>query len=258
MPSAALEHRVEERVLGIAVVARVAPEAERLEAGTRAARRTSGSGSARASSSSRAHSRSTSRPGCACAARQSAATSRRISAGRRRDRGREPFGGIHDRRRYPYTRTQWRRTLPARRGCTRPSRYCCTASQQRLTPTRKLIVDVLEAADRPLTIPEILDAQPGARPELGVPEPRRARTGPGRAPARDPRRLRALRAGRGPHRSPPSSRVLELRPRRRSPRDPGGRALGRDRDRRGRAARRASGPSTTGSISSACAPTARR
>ena len=32
--------------------------------------------------------------------------------------------------------------------------------QQRLTPTRKLIVDVLEAADRPLTIPEILDAQP--------------------------------------------------------------------------------------------------
>jgi len=32
--------------------------------------------------------------------------------------------------------------------------------QQRLTPTRRLIVDVLAAADRPLTIPEILDAQP--------------------------------------------------------------------------------------------------
>jgi Fur family transcriptional regulator, ferric uptake regulator len=32
--------------------------------------------------------------------------------------------------------------------------------QQRLTPTRKLIVDVLEAADRPLTIPEILVAEP--------------------------------------------------------------------------------------------------
>jgi Fur family transcriptional regulator, ferric uptake regulator len=35
------------------------------------------------------------------------------------------------------------------------------AQQQRLTPTRALVVDVLEAADRPLTIPEILDAQPG-------------------------------------------------------------------------------------------------
>ena len=33
--------------------------------------------------------------------------------------------------------------------------------QQRFTPTRKLIVEVLDAADRPLTIPEILDAQPG-------------------------------------------------------------------------------------------------
>jgi len=32
--------------------------------------------------------------------------------------------------------------------------------QQRLTPTRRLIVDVLEASDRPLTIPEILEAQP--------------------------------------------------------------------------------------------------
>ena len=34
------------------------------------------------------------------------------------------------------------------------------AQKQRLTPTRKLIVDVLEASDRPLTIPEILDSQP--------------------------------------------------------------------------------------------------
>ena len=34
------------------------------------------------------------------------------------------------------------------------------AQQQRLTTARRLIVDVLEAADRPLTIPEILDAQP--------------------------------------------------------------------------------------------------
>ena len=33
--------------------------------------------------------------------------------------------------------------------------------RQRLTPTRRRIVDVLENADRPLTIPEILDAQPG-------------------------------------------------------------------------------------------------
>ncbi len=32
--------------------------------------------------------------------------------------------------------------------------------QQRLTPTRKLIVEVLASADRPLTIPEILDAEP--------------------------------------------------------------------------------------------------
>jgi Fe2+ or Zn2+ uptake regulation protein len=32
--------------------------------------------------------------------------------------------------------------------------------QQRLTPTRKRIVDVLEASDRPLTIPEILVAEP--------------------------------------------------------------------------------------------------
>jgi Fur family transcriptional regulator, ferric uptake regulator len=34
------------------------------------------------------------------------------------------------------------------------------AQKQRLTPTRKRIVEVLEAADRPLTITEILDAQP--------------------------------------------------------------------------------------------------
>lgn len=34
------------------------------------------------------------------------------------------------------------------------------AQQQRLTTARRLIVDVLEAADRPLTIPEILDVQP--------------------------------------------------------------------------------------------------
>ena len=33
--------------------------------------------------------------------------------------------------------------------------------QQRLTPTRRLIVDVLDASDRPLTIPEILEARPG-------------------------------------------------------------------------------------------------
>jgi Fe2+ or Zn2+ uptake regulation protein len=35
------------------------------------------------------------------------------------------------------------------------------ANQQRLTPTRELIVDILEAADRPLTIPEILEARRG-------------------------------------------------------------------------------------------------
>jgi Fur family transcriptional regulator, ferric uptake regulator len=34
------------------------------------------------------------------------------------------------------------------------------AQKQRLTPTRKLIVDVLAASDRPLTIPEILDSRP--------------------------------------------------------------------------------------------------
>jgi Fur family transcriptional regulator, ferric uptake regulator len=34
------------------------------------------------------------------------------------------------------------------------------AQKQRFTPTRRLVVDVLQAADRPLTIPEILDAQP--------------------------------------------------------------------------------------------------
>ena len=33
--------------------------------------------------------------------------------------------------------------------------------QQRLTPTRELIVGVFDAADRPLTIPEILAAAPG-------------------------------------------------------------------------------------------------
>jgi Fe2+ or Zn2+ uptake regulation protein len=32
--------------------------------------------------------------------------------------------------------------------------------QQRLTTARRLIVDVLDAADRPLTIPEILESQP--------------------------------------------------------------------------------------------------
>jgi len=34
------------------------------------------------------------------------------------------------------------------------------AQQQRLTTARRIIVDVLDASDRPLTIPEILDAQP--------------------------------------------------------------------------------------------------
>ena len=34
------------------------------------------------------------------------------------------------------------------------------AQEQRLTPTRRHIVDVLDAADRPLTIPEILEARP--------------------------------------------------------------------------------------------------
>jgi Fur family ferric uptake transcriptional regulator len=34
------------------------------------------------------------------------------------------------------------------------------SQKQRLTPTRRCIVDVLAAADRPLTIPEILDARP--------------------------------------------------------------------------------------------------
>jgi len=34
------------------------------------------------------------------------------------------------------------------------------AREQRLTPTRRHIVDVLDAADRPLTIPEILEARP--------------------------------------------------------------------------------------------------
>jgi Fur family transcriptional regulator, ferric uptake regulator len=34
------------------------------------------------------------------------------------------------------------------------------ANRQRLTPTRRVIVEVLARADRPLTIPEILDAQP--------------------------------------------------------------------------------------------------
>jgi Fe2+ or Zn2+ uptake regulation protein len=35
------------------------------------------------------------------------------------------------------------------------------AQQQRLTPTRSIIVDVLGASDRPLTIPEILAARDG-------------------------------------------------------------------------------------------------
>jgi Fe2+ or Zn2+ uptake regulation protein len=35
------------------------------------------------------------------------------------------------------------------------------AQQQRLTPTRGIIVDVLGASDRPLTIPEILAARDG-------------------------------------------------------------------------------------------------
>jgi Fe2+ or Zn2+ uptake regulation protein len=48
----------------------------------------------------------------------------------------------------------------------RPTRLYETISallhsqEQRLTPTRRCIVDVLEAADRPLTIPEILEARP--------------------------------------------------------------------------------------------------
>jgi Fe2+ or Zn2+ uptake regulation protein len=35
------------------------------------------------------------------------------------------------------------------------------AHEQRFTPTRKLIVDILDSADRPLTIPEILRARRG-------------------------------------------------------------------------------------------------
>jgi Fur family transcriptional regulator, ferric uptake regulator len=36
-----------------------------------------------------------------------------------------------------------------------------SAQQQRMTPVREQIVDVLAAADRPMTIPEILDADNG-------------------------------------------------------------------------------------------------
>ena len=46
-----------------------------------------------------------------------------------------------------------------------------------MTAVREQIVDMLDTADRPLTIPEILDAGHRARAELGVPQPRRARGG---------------------------------------------------------------------------------
>ena len=45
----------------------------------------------------------------------------------------------------------------------------------------------------------------------GLPQPRGARAGPRRAPRRAPGRVRALRAGRGPHRAPPPPGLFLVR-----------------------------------------------
>ena len=79
---------------------------------------------------------------------------------------------------------------------------------QRYTTQRRALVDLLVEVEQPLTIPQLLERQPGlaqssAYRNLAVLE----RAGC-RAPHRHRRRVRPLRAGRGPHPPPPPPHLL--------------------------------------------------
>jgi len=155
--------------------------------------------------------------------------------GRRRDRGREPSRCVHDHRRYPYTRNPMAANAPRpTRLATRPSPFCLRGRQQRLTPTRRLIVDVLEAGRSAAHDPGDPRRPARPRPELG-------RTGTWWCSNRrvvhrfvTHHRLRRYELAEDLTGQSPSSRVLGLRARRGSPGDGRGRALGGNRDRRGR------------------------
>ena len=103
MPSAPLDHRVEEGVLGIVVVVDVARETLALEEQL-AERVEGGLGQRAARASRRAHHASTSSPGCACAAMHSAATSSgtaaagKPTAATNRSRASMPVDGTRERR----------------------------------------------------------------------------------------------------------------------------------------------------------------
>ena len=101
------------------------------------------------------------------------------------------------------------------RSCTTPSRARLRSADQRYTSGRRRLVELLAEAPRPETIPELLAAGAVARPELGLPQPRRARGVRRRPPRRDERRALALRARRGPHGPPPPPDLHVVRPGRR-------------------------------------------
>ena len=120
--------------------------------------------------------------------------------------GREPLRDVHA------------RTVPARRGATGPTptlarhdrarpaprrrRPCgCGEQASARTPNRNTLVRrACARAGRPLTIPEILDAEPGLAQSSALPQPAVARAGGRRASHRDERRVR--RATSSPRTSP--------------------------------------------------------
>ena len=118
---ASFEHRVEERVLRIAVVVRVAPEAERLEE----------TGAHSVERRGRTPLRELVEPRALAVDIETRMRMRGQTErgdvethlpGRCGDRRRKPFRGVHDAATVPVHSPQWRRTLRARHGFTRPSR----------------------------------------------------------------------------------------------------------------------------------------
>src|SRR5689334_12085830 len=119
---------------------------------------------ARAASASSSPSRcSTSRSGCACAASNSAASSSAISASGRATNSAKRAVTSKVRR---YPRAGILVAMPGSAAAPSSDQVHATVSSrlravgQRLTTNRRVLLDALTAAARPLTIPEILDEQP--------------------------------------------------------------------------------------------------
>ena len=131
-------------------------------------------------------------------------------------------------------------------------------TRQRYTGGRRQLVELLATADRPVTIPELVDLGARAVAELAVPQPRHARAGGAVRRIDLDRRHRPLRARRGAVRAPPPPGVLAVRrhrghrpARRRSRR----RCTRRSTSRAARPGLRASTP-TTSNWSAPAAPAA--